>query len=329
MQTIQWGIIGCGDVCEVKSGPAFNKIPHSRLVAVMRRNEEKVRDYAKRHEVPKWYTDAGRLIADPEVNAVYVATPPDSHALYAIQAMKAGKPVYVEKPMSIHFSGCEEMITVSEETGVALFVAYYRRGLPAFRQVKTWIEEGAIGEVRMAEIRLLQPHRESDWTEEKSWRVDPAQAGGGYFADLASHQLDLMDYFLGPIETVNGQASNLEGLYSAEDHVSACWKFESGAVGAGLWAFGSPAGLRDDSIRITGTEGCIYFPCFSAGNFVLESKQGKTIFQPEYPVHIQQPFIESVVAELRGEGYCYGTAYSAARTNSIIDRILADYYGND
>jgi len=99
-KTIHWGIIGCGDVTELKSGPAFQKVPGSKLVAVMRRNADLARDYAKRHGVARWYSDASELINDPQVDAVYVATPPDSHALYAIQAMKAGKPVYVEKPMA-------------------------------------------------------------------------------------------------------------------------------------------------------------------------------------------------------------------------------------
>ncbi len=154
MEEIKWGIIGCGDVTELKSGPAFNKAEQSQLVAVMRRNAEKAADYAKRHGVPKWYSDADQLINDPEVNAIYVATPPDTHAMYAIAAMKAGKPVYVEKPMARSYAECREMIRVSEETGMPLLVAYYRRTLPAFLKVKELVDGGAIGQPLTVNIRL-------------------------------------------------------------------------------------------------------------------------------------------------------------------------------
>jgi predicted dehydrogenase len=84
MEEIRWGIIGCGDVTEIKSGPAFNKVANSKLVAVMRRDSAKAADYAKRHHVPKWYDDASKLINDPEVNAIYIATPPLQHDYFTI-----------------------------------------------------------------------------------------------------------------------------------------------------------------------------------------------------------------------------------------------------
>ena len=141
MDQVKWGIIGCGDVTELKSGQAFNKVPNSSLVAVMRRDAEKAADYARRHQVPTWYDDAEALINDPNVNAIYVATPPDSHADYAIRAMRAGKPVYVEKPMALNSAECEAMNQVSRETGVPLFVAFYRRALPYFLKVKELIDQ--------------------------------------------------------------------------------------------------------------------------------------------------------------------------------------------
>ena len=100
MKMLRWGFIGCGEVTEKKSGPAFSEIEGSSVVAVMSRQERKARSYAERHGIPKWYTDAQELIDDPDVNAVYIATPPSSHATFAIMAMKAGKPVYVEKPLA-------------------------------------------------------------------------------------------------------------------------------------------------------------------------------------------------------------------------------------
>ena len=107
---INWGIIGCGKVTEVKSGPAFNLANNSKLVAVMRRTGKLAEDYAYRHNVPKWYDNANDLINDPEVDAVYVATPPASHKDYALAVADANKIVYVEKPMALNYSECLEMI---------------------------------------------------------------------------------------------------------------------------------------------------------------------------------------------------------------------------
>jgi predicted dehydrogenase len=130
MNSVQWGIIGCGDVTEKKSGPAFNKVSHSRLVAVMRRNGEKAKDYAQRHGVSKWYSNAQELIDDEEINAVYISTPPLFHEEYTIRALQAGKPVYVEKPMAINAAAAENMMRASEKTGTKLSVAHYRREQP-------------------------------------------------------------------------------------------------------------------------------------------------------------------------------------------------------
>ena len=227
MHDINWGIIGCGNVTELKSGPAFNKVEHSHLVAVMRRNADLAKDYALRHNVPKYYSDADLLINDADINAVYVATPPDTHASYAIAAMKAGKAVYVEKPMARTYAECQEMIRVSEETGMPLFVAYYRRSLPAFLKVKSLIEDGVIGKPLSVNIRLLKSASNNDQKEElQSWHVNPNIAGGGYFYDLASHQLDYLDFILGPIKDAKGIAQNLGGLYQAEDMVSAVFTFQ-------------------------------------------------------------------------------------------------------
>ncbi len=231
MQTIRWGIIGCGDVTEVKSGPAFNKIPNSQLVAVMRRDGAKAQDYARRHGVPKWYNDATALINDPEVNAVYVATPPGSHHEYTLQVAAAGKPVYVEKPMARTYAECQEMIAACEKAQVPLFVAFYRRRLPSFLKVKELVDTGTIGDIRFVNIQLYHPAQTNLEQSNLPWRVQPDIAGGGLFFDLAPHQLDILDYILGPIATVSGQTANQAGLYPAEDIVTAQFRFQSGGAG--------------------------------------------------------------------------------------------------
>lgn len=324
---VRWGIIGVGDVTEKKSGPAFYKIPHSHLVAVMRRNGEKAADYARRHQVSRWYTNGSDLINDPEVDAVYVASPPDSHAQYAIEAMKAGKPVYVEKPMAKNYMECLQMIKTSDETGMPLWVAYYRRSLPAFLKVKQLIEENAIGKPLLVNIRLHKPAAERGQSkEEMHWHVDPEIAGAGHFFDLASHQFDYLDFLFGEITFAQGRAANLAGLYPAEDTVTGTWEHLSGVIGSGSWCFAVDDTAETDVIEITGDKGYIMLSCFNHGPVIIENHKGKKELTFENPEHISQFLVEQVVDELRGIGKCISTGISAARTSKILDIMVSNYY---
>ncbi len=324
---IRWGIIGVGNVTEVKSGPAFYKVPNSKLVAVMRRNAEKAADYARRHKVPKWYSSASDLINDKELDAVYVATPPNSHAKYAIEAMRAGKPVYVEKPMARNYSECQEMLKVSHETGMPLRVAYYRRTLPAFLKAKELVESGAIGTPLMVNIKLYKEAVErGQKREDMHWHVFPEIAGGGYFFDLASHQFDYLDFVFGKVTEVKGNAVNLAGLYPAEDTVSGTWKHESGVIGTGSWCFVVDKNSTEDSIQIIGEKGEINLPCFSHGTMIVKTVNGIEKLDFKNPEHISQNLVEQVVNELRGEGKCVSTGESAARTGWVLDEMVKGYY---
>ena len=329
MERVRWGIIGCGNVTEVKSGPAFQKIENSELVAVMRRDASLAEDYARRHGVPRWYADADRLIADPEVDAVYVATPPDSHAEYTTKAAQAGKPVYVEKPMARSHAECERMIEACEAAGVPLFVAYYRRRLPAFLKIEKLLAEGAIGEVRLVSIQLFEPAAEQGM-ETLPWRVLPEISGGGYFFDLGSHQLDLLDYLFGPIAAVQGRATNQAGLYPAEDAVCAHWTFASGVLGTGVWCFTAAPSQQREIIEIIGSRGGIRCSAFALDEPVrLETDSGVQELHFEPPEHVQQPLLQTVVDELLGCGTCPSTGRTAARTSRVMDQIVAGYQPGD
>lgn len=327
LETVNWGIIGVGNVTEVKSGPAFYKIEHSNLIAVMRRNAEKAADYARRHNIKKWYSNASDLINDPEIDAIYIATPPDTHASYAIEAMQAGKPVYVEKPMARHFSECLEMLEVSKKTGIPVWVAYYRRVLPAFLKAKELIESGMIGKPLMVNIKLYkQADERNKRPEEMHWHVFPEIAGAGHFFDLASHQLDYLDFVFGKISEVKGNASNLAGLYPAEDTVSGTWKHESGVIGTGSWCFVVDKNAERDEIEIIGESGVISLPCFSPGNLKLKTSTGQAEMGFNNPEHISQNLVQQVVDELRGVGKCVSTGESAARTSWVLDEMVKAYY---
>lgn len=317
---VKWGIIGAGDVCEVKSGPAFHKIEHSELVMVMRRNGEKAAGYAKRHGVGRWTDNAQELIDDPMINAVYIATPPDAHKEYCLKVAAAGKAVYVEKPMAKTYGECQEMIKACEEAQVPLYVAYYRRALPNFLKVKTLIDEKVIGSIRYVDIQLRQPV--DDTYSENNWRVRPEIAGGGYFYDLASHQFDFLDFILGPVIRAHGFAINQASPYPSEDMVVGSFHFANGVLGQGAWSFNCNPDATLEVTTIYGSKGKIAFSYFSGSQVELQIQgQNPQIFNFEMPEHIQQPLIQTVVNDLRGEGTCESLGYSAARTNQILEEV--------
>jgi predicted dehydrogenase len=322
MTTINWGIIGCGDVTEIKSGPAFNKVANSKLVAVMRRNGQKAEDYARRHKVPKWYDNADDLIQDSDVNSVYIATPPDSHMEYTVKVAQAGKPVYVEKPMALNYQQCLKMIEVCENAGVPLFVAYYRRRLPAFLKVKELIENNAIGEVRFVKVCHYQPPDISE-SEPLPWRVLPEISGGGIFVDMGSHTIDILDFIFGPIKEVKGFALNQAGLYPAEDIVAATFNFENGIQGIGIWCFNAFETYEVN--EIVGSQGSIIFSCFNGNPVILKNSKGTEQFFIKNPENIQLNLIKTVVAELLDHGVCPSKGRDGARANWVMDQILNNW----
>lgn len=323
MKEIKWGFIGCGEVTEKKSGPAFSQVAGSSVVAVMSRNAEKAESYAKRHSIPRWYTDAQSLVDDPDVNAVYIATPPSSHATYAIMAMRSGKPVYVEKPLAASYPDCQRINRISKQTGVPCFVAYYRRYLPYFQKVKSLVDGGAVGRVSNVQIRFAVPPRDLDYNRDNlPWRVQRDIAGGGYFYDLAPHQIDLLQEMFGPILRAHGYCTNRGGLYQTEDTVSASFQFADGLPGSGSWCFVAHSSAKTDRIGIIGDRGQLSFSVFTYEPILLQNEEGLQEFTIENPPHVQLPLIRSVVEHLQGTTHCTCDCLSATTVNWVMDRIL-------
>jgi 1,5-anhydro-D-fructose reductase (1,5-anhydro-D-mannitol-forming) len=324
MDVIRWGILGCGDVTEVKSGPGFQKAAGSALVAVMRRDGAKAADYAKRHGVARWYDDAEALIHDKEVDAVYVATPPGTHEFYAMKVLAAGKPCYVEKPMSRNAAEARRMVEGFAAKGVPLFVAYYRRALPRFLKVKEVIDSGALGKVKVV-TWFYKDSRGAEWHVPIPWRVLAEQSGGGLFLDMAAHALDLLDFWLGPLTVKHSKVENVGGGYDVEDSVTASFEWTEGTHGVIDCQF---HGGADDQFFIGGEKGSLMVPCFGPGpvEVALKGKK-KEIFDLPNPAHVAQPLIQTVVDELLGRGKCPSTGASGLRTQAVMDEILEDYYG--
>lgn len=328
IQVVKWGFIGCGEVTEKKSGPAFSMIPGSEVVAVMSRDIKKAESYAKRHGVDKYYSDAQSLVNDPDVNAVYIATPPSSHATFAIMAMKAGKPAYIEKPLAASYEDCLRVNRISELTGIPCFVAFYRRYLPYFEKVREIVSSGVIGKVLTVQIRFAVPPRELDYNSDKEmpWRLQPDIAGGGgYFYDLASHQLDILQYMFGPIIEAEGYCQNMAGLYKVEDTFNACFRFDNGLSGSASWCFVAHESARRDKISIVGTKGKILFSVFDYEPIVLDTERGRETFVIENPKHVQMGLIKQVVEHIQGKRICDCDSISATPTNWVMDRILGKF----
>ena len=316
----KWGIIGCGNVTEIKSGPAYQKVEGFELHAVMRRDIEKAKDYAARHNVPKFYGNADDLINDPEIDAVYIATPPDSHKYYALKVADAGKICCIEKPMAPSYEECILINNTFEDKKIPLFVAYYRRSLPRFNQIKFWINNDKIGKLRHINWHLSKPANDIDLSKTYNWRTDIKIAYGGYFDDLASHGIDLFEYLLGDIRNAQGVAVNQQGLYTAMDAVSASWVHNSGVTGSGGWNFGTEK--REDYVQIYGEKGKISFSVFGEEPIVLEHGNDKESLFIDNPENIQLFHVQNIKNHLSKNKAHPSTGKTALHTTWILDRIL-------
>ena len=317
-KVIQWGMVGCGDVTEIKSGPGFYKARNSLLYGVTNRTYEKAVDYANRHGIKKVYLDIDEMIADGKVDAIYIATPPSSHKEYALKCAEARIPCYIEKPVAINYDEHLEMIQAFEKTNTKAFAAYYRRGHERFKKVRELIESGAIGDIRFIHLSLYRPASESE-KQNQSWRVQPEVSGGGLFMDVGVHQLDIIDFLIGKISDVTSFSKNSGGFYTPEDTIHAIFTFENGIQITSNWCF--VAGFSKDEIEIVGSLGRITLSCFGTDAVIIETENGKEEFSFEMPEHVHQPLIQTIVDELNEEGNCPSTLKTALNTAWVSDEI--------
>ena len=220
----------------------------------------------------RWYDDAEALIHDKEVDAVYIATPPGTHEFYAMQVLAAGKPCYVEKPMSRNAAEARRMVEGFAAKGVPLFVAYYRRALPRFLKVKEILESGVLGESLM----IVYRYRDGQMAERKEpvpWRLQAEHSGGGLFLDLGSHALDLLDFFFGPLKDFHGNAGRWVKKYDVEDAALVAFETEAEHIGIARWQFASDG--NEDIFEIEGPGGLLTVPCFASGPVRVKYADGK------------------------------------------------------
>jgi predicted dehydrogenase len=321
-KTIRWGMIGTGNVTEKKSAPSFNKIEHSRLVAVANRSPKKAEDYAQRHGINTCYTDPYEVIHDPEVDIVYIATPPGSHMEYGLETLKSGKPVYIEKPMARTGEECRIINEAAEKAGLPVFVAYYRRGLEYFKKVQSIIDSGTLGKIRHINMQQYYKARPEDYDRANlPWRVIPEDAGGGYFHDLGCHALDILFHIFGNPLEVSGKATNVAGMYEPEDSLSASLVLPENVLVTGSWNFVSPESFQRDLVEVVGEKGKLDFGIFSFKPIILNTGEQKETIATIQPEHIQMPLIRTIVSELNGQGRCPSNGRSAEITSNAMDII--------
>ncbi|RDV25682.1 gfo/Idh/MocA family oxidoreductase [Alteromonas aestuariivivens] len=316
----RWGIIGCGAVTEVKSGPAYQQVPGFSLQGVMRRNVRQAEDYASRHGVERFFDDADALIADPSIDAVYIATPPDSHKEYGLKVAAAGKPCCIEKPLSPGYSDSLEIFQAFSEANIPLFVAYYRRSLPRFLKIKELLDTGAIGAARHISWHLCKAPSDWDLRGVENWRTDSKVAPGGYFDDLASHGLDLFAFLLGEFAEACGVGVNQQGLYTSLDAISACWQHRSGVTGSGCWNFGSRH--KEDKVVIYGSRGELAFSVFEEQPIVVHTPQHQQEIWLENPKHVQFYHVQNMRDALHQGVSHPSCGRSALHTSWVMDKIL-------
>ena len=319
-EPVRWGIIGCGNVTEVKSGPAYNLTNGFELFGVMRRDIAKAKDYAKRHNVPFYTNDASKIIENSEIDAIYIATPPDTHKFYALQVAAAGKPCCIEKPMAPTYADSLEIYNAFNDKQLPLFIAYYRRSLPRFLKIKEWLNHKYIGEVRHIKWYKSRNASPLDLSGDYNWRTDKKIAPGGYFDDLASHGLDLFTFLLGDITDAKGYATNQQGLYSAYDAITGSWIHHNGVLGSGSWIFG--ARKPEDKVEITGAKGVIKFSVLGEEPIELDSETKKESLFIKHPKHLHGYHVANMKKHLFGETIHPSLGRSGLHTSWVMSMIL-------
>ncbi len=264
--TIRWGIIGCGNVADHAGATPLYRTPGSELIAVARRDAAQAADFAARHGAKRWYTDAAALIADPEINAVYIASPHDLHREQATLAARAGKIVLCEKPMGTSVADAQAIVDVCQANDAPLTVAYHRRCWPITRVIRRLLGEHAIGDIVQARVQLSD-ERIAD--PARQWLASRERSGGGALATAGSQWIDLLRFLLGEIVKTTAYCawgSNEE----VEDTVSALMQTAEGIPVALHITLRSPIAI--DEIDIIGTEGRIVGGPYAAGLWTVHRR---------------------------------------------------------
>ncbi len=289
MQKLRWGLIGCGDISRKRVAPALRDLPTCEFVAVSRARAELAREFAQEFGARKWHPRWEDLIADPEIDSVYVATPVYLHAEQTIAAAEAGKHVLCEKPMAMDVEQCDRMIDACRSNGVKLGVAYYRRFYPVIRRIKELLESGELGKPVLIQINAFEWFNPEPG-HPRYWFVEKDKAGGGPMFDFGCHRIEVMLNLLGPIADVRGIHNNVLFEREVEDTSVATFRFQNGTCG--VLSVTHAAQEPQDTLDIFCSNGSIHVPVLNQG--VLQVRRAETTATEEHPPHpnLHLPLIE-------------------------------------
>jgi predicted dehydrogenase len=272
MTHLRWGLIGCGDIARKRIAPAFRDLPNCELVAVSRADFAKAESFAHEFGARHWYQKWEDLVADEEVDAVYIATPVHLHAAQAIAAADAGKHVLTEKPMGLSVDECDRMIDACDANQVRLGVAYYRRFYPVIERIKALLDADAIGRPVLAQINAFEWFAPEP-SNPRSWLLNKTFSGGGPMFDFGCHRIEVFSRLFGPVTSVKAMTGNTVFEREVEDTATALMSFANG-VQASLTVTHA-AREPQDTLRIFGTEGSLHVEVLNLGALVIRDRDGE------------------------------------------------------
>ncbi len=306
MNKLRWGLIGCGDISRKRVAPALRDLETCELVAINRSRVEMAESFAREFGARRWYGDWRELIADSEVDAVYIATPVYLHAEQTIAAAEAGKQVLCEKPMAMNVAECDRMIAACQLNGVHLGIAYYRHFYPVLLRVKELIASGEIGKPVLAQVNAFERFNPQPG-DDRYWLLEKDKAGGGPMMDFGCHRIEILLNLFGSIRQIKSIVGRTLFEREVEDTCVASFEFETGmqaVLNVTHAAFESR-----DTVDIFGSEGSLHLPVLNRGELRIKKAAGERTEQHPPHANIHLPLIEDFAqAVLKGREPKVGSA---------------------
>ena len=292
MRRLTWGLIGAGDIVKKRVGPALRDIASCHFYAVARTHSDLAESSARELGASKGYSTWQELIHDPEIEAVYIATPVYLHAEMTMAAAAAGKHVLCEKPMAMNPGDCDKMIQACKKHNVKLGIAYYRHFYPVLNRIKTVIASGAIGEIVYIQMNAFD-YFDPGPSHPRYWLLQKDKSGGGPMFDFGCHRIEMFLNLLGRVKTVKGFCSNVLFSREVEDTGTAFFHFDSGAHG--VLSITHASAEPQDTVNVFGSKGSMLLPVLNSGTITLKTPQGEFIENHPPPANFHQPLIEDFV----------------------------------
>jgi predicted dehydrogenase len=318
---LRWGLVGCGDIAARRVAAALRDAPGSALVAVARARAELAEDFARTHGARRWHAEWRDLLRDPEVDAVYLATPVRLHAEQAVAAAEAGKHVLCEKPMALDVASCERMVAAARAHGVRLGVAYYRHHYPLVARLRDLVASGALGRPVLATVEVFERFDRAPG-EARAWLLRRAESGGGPMMDFGCHRVEVLLDVLGGVASARGFTSNvLCRDRDVEDTCVAHLVFASGATA--VLSVSHAALEARDALSIYGTAGSAHVPALNQPHLRIVDGDGTRQEEHPAPANLHQPLVEDFVAAVRAGREPAVTGATGLEVSRVLQAVYA------